>query len=351
MYLRAIQCLTVLDKSLDRRKLYDETDDTIMILYPSVRKLPYSLSDTVRQEGDIVLSQAADAKWFSFRGIELMPHLETIEIKSCPSKTHTHHFKPDISMKVGEEYQLGKQRFSVISHYAAWDMVDWDRPMVDIAKTSSYVKSIQVEKSQKVQTGPQTVFIDRPLSSRLQHLEVFEMDGTISCDEVLELLRACRSLRTLDVTLYPSDEDGYPEEPDNLLALLAISPLMIEDVSIRDFPLEWLPYFRYCENLSLETYEGFKPNRPGVPRIEWSTHEPPTIERLDLQILDVYDEDVPAISDFIRCHTAVETRIKVCDLIEDAPVPREGRWGDAFGRSTSNPNANADSSVSDEAET
>lgn len=62
MYLRANQRLTVLDDSLDRRKSYDEADDTIMILYPSVRKLPYSLSDTVRQEGDIVLSQAANTK-------------------------------------------------------------------------------------------------------------------------------------------------------------------------------------------------------------------------------------------------------------------------------------------------
>lgn len=349
MYLRANQRLTVLDDSLDRRKSYDEADDTIMILYPSVRKLPYSLSDTVRQEGDIVLSQAANTKWFSFRGIELMPHLETIEIKSCPSKTHTHHFKPDISMNVGEEYQLGKQRFSVISHYAAWDMVDWDRPMVDIATTSSYVKSIQVGRFEEHQMGPQTIFIDKPLSSRLQHLEVFEMDETIACAEVLELLRACRSLKILDVSLYPNDQDGYAEEPDSLLGFLARSPLITEHVSVRDFPLEWLPYFRYCENLSLETYEGFKPNRPGLPRIEWSTHEPPTIERLDLQILDVYDEDVPAISDFIRCHTAVETRFKVCDLIEDAPVPREGRWHDALGRSTSN--ANADLAVSDEAET
>ncbi|KAH8083547.1 hypothetical protein HD553DRAFT_46881 [Filobasidium floriforme] len=353
MYLRAIQRLTVLDDSLDRRELYDETDDTIKILYPSVKKPIYSGHSLVRQEGDIVLFQAWHATFFSFRGIELMPHLETLEVESCPSKTHAPYFENDVSMKVVEEYQLGGRKINVITHYTASGMVDWDRPMIDIANTSSYVKSIQVGRPEPGQWESQTIFIDGSLNSHLQHLEVFKMDDAIACGELHDLLRACRSLKSLDVILYPSHDDGYAEEPESLLAFLAISPLMIEDVSIRCCPIEWLPYFRHCKNLRLRSHAAFRIDRPGLPRIEWSTStkEAPTTKRLALQVSRIRDEDVTAFRDFIRCHAAAETRIEVCHFIEGAPVLRVGSWDDALGRLTSNANADADSTVSDEAET
>ncbi|KAG7527385.1 hypothetical protein FFLO_06988 [Filobasidium floriforme] len=353
MYLRAIRHLTVPRDSLHRNRLADGTDDDrILILYPSGSKAIIVGSVRAAQEGDIALSQAPDATYFSFRGIGLMPYLETFEIKNCPSKTLLRpYFENDVSMRVAEEYQLGERKIRVVTYYTASSMIDWGRSMIDIANTSSYVKSIQVERPESTRSSwlLRTAVFDGSPRTRWQHVEVFKMAIPITCDQLLQLLQVCRSLNTLDVELYRPPNCGYTQ-PDSLLELLASSPLAIENVSIRVFPLEWLPYFRYCENLSLEIYENFKPNRPSLPPIRWFTHEPSAIKRLDLEITDVLDEDLPAMSDFIRCHTAAETRIEVRDFIEHA-VPREGRWETALGRATSNANAYADLTVSDEAET
>jgi hypothetical protein len=329
VYLQAIRHLTVVGGSIDRH----ESNNTLITFCWRPREGGWS--GRYIQEGDIVLHQEANGNYFRLQGIEFLPNLESLEVECCPSETLRSPAYVDTSMKVGEEYKLGQRTIIVTSHFADSAVVEWNRPMLDIDGTSSCVKTIEIEEPpfKSVSRDLQDLTLNGPFDSRLRHLEVFKMDDIISCDELLELLTVCKSLKTLHIMLFTSDQNGYPEDPEHLLRFLAQTPLEIEDVSLRFCALEWMPYFRRCEKLHIHCDEAFRVDRTGLPRIEWSIQEPPAVKLFTLEILDVLDQAVTAIVDFIRWNTSPKTRIEIQDLTtprEEMPHPE--RWKDAIKR-------------------
>lgn len=267
---------------------------------------------------------------FEFSGVQDLPKLDLLDIKSCSSEL-LGYSDGDIRADVGEVHRIGERTVRVRSRYRQSErLLCWANALVDIHSDTSYIESLRLTWWTETPEETNEVYRDvigallgqiRDISpfeqrgSRLRRLEYFTLKDEVLYKDLMEILSLLPHLKELEVILKKMGDKEPPLNGDAFAQFLAKKPVELESLRICGAPLEWLPYFRRCGRVLLDCgvavqYSKLYDDLCALPPIQWVNIDDagPAYLSLILPKLD-YDRQAEDLISFIEGATSNHTVI------------------------------------------